>query len=51
MKDEPHSDLSFGIKWHNMTEPAMNDWLMKGSPICGDVNGLKVFQYYELMFT
>ena len=19
----------FGIKWHNMTEPAINDWLMK----------------------
>ena len=28
-KDEPHSDRSFGIKWHNMAEPAMKDWLMK----------------------
>ena len=28
-KDEPHSDWSFGIKCHNMTEPAMNDWLLK----------------------
>ena len=29
-KDEPHSDRSFGIKWHNIPIPAMNDWLMKG---------------------
>ena len=31
IKDEPHSDRSFGIKWHNMAEPAMNDWLMEGT--------------------
>ena len=29
IKDENHSDRSFGIKWHIMAEPAMNDWLMK----------------------
>ena len=29
IKVEPHRDLSFGIKWHNMAKPAMNDWLMK----------------------
>ena len=46
IKGEPHSDQSFGIKWHNIAEPAMNDW-----PICGNVNGLKVFQHYELIFT
>ena len=31
IKDEPHSNRSFGIKWHNMAEPAMNDWLTKGT--------------------
>ena len=31
IKDEPHSDPSFGIKWHNMVKPAINDWLMKGT--------------------
>ena len=31
IKDEPHSDRSFGIKWHNMAEHAINDWLMKGT--------------------
>ena len=31
IKDEPHSNQSFGIKWHNMAEPAMNDGLMKGT--------------------
>ena len=31
IKDESHSDPSFGIKWHNMAKPAMNDWLMKGT--------------------
>ena len=31
IKDEPYSDRSFGIKWHNMAEPAMNDRLMKGT--------------------
>ena len=29
IKDEPHSNRSFGIKWHNMAEPPMNDWLIK----------------------
>ena len=29
--DEPHIGWSFGIKWHNMAESAMNDWLMKGT--------------------
>ena len=23
IKDEPHSDRSLGVKWHNMAEPAM----------------------------
>ena len=31
INDEPHSGQSFGIKWHNMAEPAMNDWLMIGT--------------------
>ena len=31
IKDEPHSDPSFGIIWHNMAKPAINDWLMKGA--------------------
>ena len=31
IKDETHSDRSFGINGHNMTEHAMNDWLMKGT--------------------
>ena len=31
IKDEPQSNRSFGIKWHNMAEPAMNDWLIKGT--------------------
>ena len=31
IKDETHSDRSFGIKGHNMAEHAMNDWLMKGT--------------------
>ena len=31
IKDEPHSDPLFGIKWHNVAKPAMNDWLMKGT--------------------
>ena len=31
IKDEPHSNRSSGIKWHNVAEPAMNDWLMKGT--------------------
>ena len=31
IKDEPHSDRSFGIKWHNMAESPMNDLLMKGT--------------------
>ena len=31
IKDEPHSDRPFGIKRHNMTEHAMNDWGMKGT--------------------
>ena len=31
IKDGPHSDRSFGIKLHNMAEPAMNDCLMKGT--------------------
>ena len=31
IKDEPLSDRSFGIKWHNIAELAMNDWLMKGT--------------------
>ena len=31
MKDETHSDRSFGIKGHNMAEPALNDLLMKGT--------------------
>ena len=25
IKDEPHNERSFGIKWHNMAESAMND--------------------------
>ena len=25
IKDIPHSDRSFGIKWHNMAVPAIND--------------------------
>ena len=25
IKDKSHSDRSFGIKWHNMAEPAIND--------------------------
>ena len=25
IKDNPHSDRSFGIKWHNMAVPAIND--------------------------
>ena len=25
IKDNPHSDRSFGIKWHKMAEPAIND--------------------------
>ena len=25
IKNEPHSDQLFGIKWHNMAEPAIND--------------------------
>ena len=31
IKDEPHSDRPFDIKWHNMAEPAMNDWGIKGT--------------------
>ena len=31
IKDESHSDPSFGIKWHNMAKPAMNVWLMKAT--------------------
>ena len=31
IEDESHSDRSFGIKRHNMAEPAMNDRLMKGT--------------------
>ena len=31
IKDEPHSDRSFGIKCLNKAKPAMNDWLMKGT--------------------
>ena len=31
IKDKPLSDRSFGIKWHNMAEPAMRDWLMIGT--------------------
>ena len=31
IKDETHSDRSFGIKLQNIAEPAMNDWLMKGT--------------------
>ena len=31
IKDEPHSDPSFGIKWHYMAKPAKNDWFMKGT--------------------
>ena len=31
IKDETHSDRSFGIKGHKMAEHAMNDWLMKGT--------------------
>ena len=31
IKDESHIDRSFGIKKHNMAEPAMNAWLMKGT--------------------
>ena len=34
IKDEPHSDPSFGEKWHCMAKPAMNDWLMKGTIRC-----------------
>ena len=30
IKEGLHSDRSFGIKWHNMAEPAMSDRLMKG---------------------
>ena len=47
IKDEPHSDWSFCIKWHNMAELAHE----RHCPICGNVNGLKVFKPYELMFT
>ena len=25
IKDNPHSDQTSGIKWHNMAEPALND--------------------------
>ena len=46
IKDEPQRDRSFGLKWHNMAEPAMNE---RHCPICGNVNGPKVFQHYELM--
>ena len=31
IQDEPYSDRSLLIKWRNMAEPAMNDWLMKGT--------------------
>ena len=31
VKDEPHSDQSFGRKWHNKAETAMNGGLMKGT--------------------
>ena len=31
IKDETNMDRSFGIKWHNMTKPSMNDWPMKGT--------------------
>ena len=31
IKDELYSNRSFGIKWHSMAEPAINDWLMKGT--------------------
>ena len=31
MKDEPYGDRSFGIKWHNMAEPAINDWIIEGT--------------------
>ena len=34
-----------------MDKPAINDWLERHCPICGKVNGLKVFQHYELMLT
>ena len=27
----PIATSHFGIKRHNMVEPAMNDWLMKGT--------------------
>ena len=27
--DEPHSDRAFEIKWHNMTELTVDDWLIK----------------------
>ena len=52
IRDEPYSDRSFGMKWHSMAEPAMNDWLMKGT--VRNVEMLmvsNVFQHYELMFT
>ena len=29
--NEPHSDRAFDLNCHNMTEPAMNDWLMKAT--------------------
>ena len=43
IKDEPHSDRSIGVKWHNMAEPAMMTGSLKALNDCGNVNGLKVF--------
>ena len=35
-----------------MAKPAINDWLMKGTVrFVEKVNGLRVFQHYELMLT
>ena len=41
IKDEPYSDRSIDIKWHNMAEPAMNYLGMKGT--VRNTNGLKCF--------
>ena len=31
LKMNPIATGHFGIKWHNMAKPAMNNWLMKGN--------------------
>ena len=37
IKNELRSDWPICMKWHNMAEPAINDWIKKGT----NENGLK----------